>query len=238
MSGDLQKSSLQPNTSDYVTTAAKAALGAVPFAGSLLAELAGTIIPNQRVDRIVKFAHVLERKLSALEEEFVRSQFRNENFTDLLEEALRQSARSLTDERRDYIAAVIANSLTSEEIEYNESKHLLRILNDINDIEVIWLKAAAHPFMNEQDEFAEKHQDVFTPINAYMGSQQKQTDKKALQKSYKEHLTQLGLLEHRYKIDSRTKALQYDSHGFLQIEGYRITILGKLLLRQIGLEVE
>ena len=40
---------------DYVVTAAKAALGAVPLAGSLLAELAGSIIPNQRIERIVAF---------------------------------------------------------------------------------------------------------------------------------------------------------------------------------------
>lgn len=31
---------------DYVTSAAKSVLGIVPFAGSLLAEVAGTIIPN------------------------------------------------------------------------------------------------------------------------------------------------------------------------------------------------
>ena len=41
---------------DYVASAAKAALSAVPFAGSLFAELAGTVIPNQRIDRIIKFA--------------------------------------------------------------------------------------------------------------------------------------------------------------------------------------
>ncbi len=36
---------------DYVASAAKAALGVVPFAGSLLVELAGTVIPNQRINR-------------------------------------------------------------------------------------------------------------------------------------------------------------------------------------------
>jgi hypothetical protein len=34
-------SELTNSTADYVTSAAKAALGAVPFAGSLLAEIAG-----------------------------------------------------------------------------------------------------------------------------------------------------------------------------------------------------
>jgi hypothetical protein len=39
--------SLANRGADYVTSAAKAVLGVVPFAGSLLAEVAGTIIPNQ-----------------------------------------------------------------------------------------------------------------------------------------------------------------------------------------------
>ena len=103
MSSSLEKFVLQSNTSDYVTSAAKAALGTVPFIGSFLAELAGTVIPNQRIDRIVKFAQTLERRLSNLEEEFIRAQLSDEQFTDLLEEGLRQSARSLTDERRDCI---------------------------------------------------------------------------------------------------------------------------------------
>ena len=44
---------LKNNSADYVASAAKSALGAVPFAGSLLSEIAGNIIPNQRIDRIV-----------------------------------------------------------------------------------------------------------------------------------------------------------------------------------------
>lgn len=61
--------SLQPTTADYVASAAKAALGMVPFVGSLLAELAGTIIPNQRIDRLVRFAEKLAARLSNLEQD-------------------------------------------------------------------------------------------------------------------------------------------------------------------------
>jgi hypothetical protein len=235
MSNSLKKVTLQSNTSDYVTSAAKAALGTVPFIGSLLAELAGTVIPNQRIDRIVKFAQALERRLSNLEEEFIRSQISDEQFTDLLEEGLRQSARSLTDERRDYIAFVIANSLSSQDIEYIESKHLLRILGEINDIEVVWLRFYVDRSMNSDNEFRERHENLLQPLVTSMGSSQEEFDKEALQKSYKEHLTQLGLLKHRYKVDSKTKSPIYNSStGALEVSSYEITSLGKLLLRQIG----
>jgi hypothetical protein len=238
MSDITQKFNLQSNTSDYVTSAAKAALGTVPFLGSLLAELAGTVIPNQRIERIVKFAQVLERKLSNLEEEFIRSQISDEQFTDLLEEGLRQAARSLTDERRDYITFVISNSLSSQDIEYTESKHLLRILDAINDIEVIWLRFYEDPVATSISEFGERHKHILQPVIISMGSSQAELDKEALQKSYLEHLTQLGLLKYRYKVDSKTKSPKYNPvTGAPEVSDYEITYLGILLLRQIGFDL-
>ena len=222
-----------------MASAAKAVLGTVPFIGSLLSELAGTVIPNQRTDRIVKFASILERRLSELEEDFIREQVNNEQFTDLLEEGLRQSARSLSPERREYIAAVIANSLTSQDIEYIESKHLLSILNDINDVEVLWLRSYRENTMGGDSEFREKHRNVLAPIAVSMGSSQQELDKETLQTSYKEHLVRLRLLKHYYKIDRKTKAPQYNAFtGAQEIARYEITPLGKLLLRQIGLGSE
>ncbi len=239
MSNSLKKVSLQSDTSDYVTSAARAALGTVPFVGSLLAELAGTVIPNQRIVRIVKFAQALEHRLSNLEEEFIRAQISDEQFTDLLEEGLRQSARSLTDERRNYIAAIIANSLSSQDIEYIESKHLLQILGEINDIEVVWLRFYLDHSMNSDNEFRERHQNLLQPLATSMGSSHEEFDKEALQKSYKEHLTQLGLLKHLYKVDPKTKAPKYNaSTGTPEVTRYDITPLGKLLLRQIGFNLQ
>lgn len=201
MDNENKSNQLGTQTVDYVTAAAKAALGMVPFAGSLLVELAGTFIPNQRIDRIAKFAETLEHTLANLNKDFVRSQLTNENFTDLLEEGMRQAARSLSDERREYIARIIANSLSSEDIEYIESKHLLRMLGEINDIEVIWLKYYLDLTMAGDEAFANKHANVLEPILAGMSDPPKIHDKEALQKSYKEHLVQLGLFLHKYSTN-------------------------------------
>ena len=62
--------SLELRERDYVASAAKSIVGAVPFAGSLLVEIAGTIIPNQRMDRVAQFAQSLETKLASLEQDF------------------------------------------------------------------------------------------------------------------------------------------------------------------------
>ena len=69
-----------------------------------------------------------------------------------------------------------------------------------------------------------------------MGSDQSELDRAAIQKSYKEHLARLGLVEPRYETDSRTKQPVFDSlRGGLKVRGYDITGLGRLLLRQIEL---
>jgi hypothetical protein len=221
---------------DYVTSAAKGILGAVPFAGSLLAELAGTVIPNQRIDRIVKFAQILEKRLKSIEERFIWSQLKDENFSDLLEESLRQAARSLSDERREYLASLVTNSLSLEDIEYVESKHLLQILSELNDVEIIWLKFYSEVAMGGHDEFREKHPTVLAPVVASMTSHSSVLDKKTLQDSYKEHLSRLGLLKPKFKTDSKTHMPEFDkATGGLEIRSYQIASLGRLLLRQIGL---
>ena len=221
---------------DYVTSAVKGALGAVPFAGSLLAELAGTVIPNQRLDRISKFAESLESKLANLEQEFVRTQLSNENFSDLLEEGTRQAARSLSDERREYISNLISTSLTHNDIEFVESKHLLRILGELNDIEVIWLRFYLEPTISGDEAFRAKHENVLTPIMASHADPPSVVEKEALQESYKEHLSRIGLLEPRYERDSKTNMPNFDSFtGGLKIHYYQITPLGRLLLKNIGL---
>lgn len=235
MSEQEKSTELAQKPVDYVTSAAKATLGLVPFAGSLLAELAGTLIPNQRIDRLTKFAEALEEKLASIQQDFIRAQLSNENFTDLVEEGLRQAAQSLTDERREHIASIIATSLSSEDIEYLESKHLLQILGEINDIEVVWLRSYLNPTIGGDQEYREKHKDLLRPIPAHMGAQQGVLDKRTLQESYKDHLSRLGLLRPKYRVDRKTGLPEFDSSsGLMKIQGYELTSLGRLLLRHLG----
>lgn len=239
MGADDEAESLELQPIDYVASLAKALLGEVPFAGSLLVELAGAVIPNQRMERIVEYTKALERRLARLEQGFVRSQLTNESFTDLMEEGLRQAARSLTDERRDYIASLVASSLSSADIAYEESKRLLRILGEINDVEVIWLRFFLKPATSEDQPFREKHKAILTRVAAHIGAPQEVLDGATLQSSYKEHLTQLGLLERRYQTDVHSKQPVFDSStGGMKVRGYRLTTLGRLLLREIGLTEE
>ena len=211
---------------DYVVSAAKAVLGAAPFVGNLLGELVGVVIPNQRTDRLVKFAIELESRLVSLEDR-ARDQLRtNEHFSELLEEGLRQASRSLSDERREYIASIVANSLTPDAIASEESRHLLRILGELNDIEIIWLRFYVDKSMGGDAEFRDKHREILRPISRSQGQPQSEFDRAALQDSYKQHLFQLGLLEAEMTSSGSTS----------DRINYKLTSLGRLLLKQIGLK--
>lgn len=214
---------------DHVATAMKLTLGSIPVAGPLLAEIAGNVIPNQRFDRLVKFTEALSRRLGELEDEYVRTQVANEQFTDLVEEAMRQASRSLSDDRREYIASLVATSLKAGAIEHAESKHLLRILGELNDVEVIWLRSYASMGIGADNEFRRRHAAMLDPVLAHMGSDQGEFDKLAVQKSYKAHLAELGLLEPSYELETSKTATK------LNTKSYSLAPLGRLLLRQIGL---
>ncbi len=226
---------VETKTPDYVALAAKAALGAVPFAGSLLAEIAGAIIPNQRIERIVDFAKRLETRLTDVERRSIQSSLTDENFTDLVEEALRHVARSVSAERRAHIAALLANGLRPETISLVESKHLLRILGETNDIEIIRLASHLFDTMGSGAEYWAQHREMLEPVAPTMGSSDSELDKAALQDSYDEHLASLGLLVAQHNVDRRTNQLVVDHSGHIEVRGYDLTQLGRLLLKQIGM---
>lgn len=236
MTKTAKKNQLSPQTADYVASAVKAIVGSAPFVGSLLVEVAGTIIPNQRVDRIAAFAVALEAKLAELEQDVVRSQLQDPNFTELLEESLRQASRSLSDERREYLANLIFNSLTREEIEFIESNHLLNLLGELNDIEIIWLRSFVIHKPDDEDEFRKKHSEVLTYVMSTMNDPPSVFDKETLQGSYFQHLLRLGLLDPIYEVDRETGYPKYDGYsGQPRARGYNASYLGILLLTQIGL---
>ena len=213
-SNDILKAKLP----DYSVAVGRALANLIPLVGPGLAEMIGVTIPNQRIDRIVRFAEDLNRRLSCLEEAF------------------RQAAHSLSDERRGFIASIIVNGLTAESINFAESRHLLRLLDEINDIEVVWLRYYRGPLMNGDSDFRETHKDTLTHVIAYLSSSKDVVNKQALQQSYKEHLSQIGLLGRKYKTDHQTKLPEFDSiSGAMEVLGYRLTTLGSLLLDEIGL---
>lgn len=227
--------SLKANIPDYLAPAIRSVLGIVPIAGPLLCELC-SLIPNQKSDRVAKWVVILGERIARLEEAVVRAQLSDENFTDVLEETVIQATRSLSDERRAYLAELVVKGIASEEIEYFETRHLLRILGEINDVEVIILRYYLVTSIPDDEKFRVKYEDILFPRPPTIGGQRSAVEKYALHTSYKDHLSSLGLLERTYKEE----ALKYDGAklGAPKPLDYRITSMGRLLLKHIGLADE
>jgi hypothetical protein len=220
---------------DYLASGARAALSAIPFAGSLLAEVAGSIIPSQRVDRIADFAAKLEERIVDLEEVQVRNELHDEEFTDLLEESLTQASRAVSDDRRKYLASLVATSLTTEAVQHSEAKHLMRILGELNDVEILWLRYYLVPTIGGDEEFRELHKDVFEPVTAAISSSLEELDDHALQQSYRDHLVRLGFVR-EFLQKGKDGLPEFDRMtGQPKVSRWQASQLGTLLLRSIGM---
>jgi hypothetical protein len=231
-----EKDSLENNKADLQAIIAKSILGAIPYCGPFLSELANNIIPNQRIDRIAKYVQKLELKISQIPIETINLLMNNDEFIDLIEEGYIQASRAISDERREYIAAIVANGIQEDTIKLYESKYLLKILSELNDIEIIWLRFYLFPTINGDIEYRERHKKVLKPKFGYINADNEALTDAAIQISYKEHLARLKLIDHKIKIDSSTNMPEYDVNtGHPKRHYTTITFLGRLLLKQTGI---
>ncbi len=227
---------LDNNKADWAAITARATAGAIPIAGSFLAEIAGTLIPNQRIDRIAKYASELNDKLERLPEETIKRLRDNEQFIDLVEESFIRASRAASDERRKYILNIVQNGISDDDADINNAKYLLGLLSEINDNEVIWLRYFHERSINDKSQFRELHKNVLEPIVVVLGSSKEERQRGALQDSYKEHLERLGLIRHNIRMNKDLGVPEYNKFTNKPEVSYsQTTTLGDMLLEKIGL---
>ena len=221
---------------DVVATIGKGLVGAIPFVGPLAAEIVGTIIPNQRIDRIESTLRLLESKILESDKEKVKQRIVTPEYVDLMEDGFWQTVRALSEERKDYIASLLKNSLTDDELKCIEYKRLIFILGELNDIEILILKSKSmERGTREYQEFYDAQKNSIAwliPIDS--GATQEEKDRYAIYKTYNLHLTNLGLLKGRFKTLRKGDLPEFDQEtGMIKATSYGITMLGRLLLRSI-----
>jgi hypothetical protein len=232
----MPESELEKNKADFIVSVTKSIVGIVPYAGGFLTELIENIIPNQRIDRLVKYCEILNQKLSDLSNERISEYLKNEECIDLFEEGFFQASRAQTNERRAQIASVVRKGLDNDSIAYSESKYILKLLQELNEQELIWLRFYNVRGMNDSEKFRKKYNNVLERVFVYTGADELLIKKGALQTSYQEHLERLGLISSHYEIDRHTSAPKFDnSTGKLAVSHKSIMPLGRIVLKQIGL---
>ncbi|MFH4238091.1 hypothetical protein WAJ08_20465, partial [Acinetobacter baumannii] len=86
---------------DHRVATYKAIAGLIPGFGSILSEVVGAIIPDQRMDRLVKYIKILDTKVQKINSDLLEIAKQNELAIDLIEEGFVQASRSLSNERRE-----------------------------------------------------------------------------------------------------------------------------------------
>lgn len=191
-------SDLDTNTRDRLVSVAQGVAGACPVVGPILSEAIGQLIPNQRLDRVVSF-------LKTLEEDFANVQSRLDCIErntatpeglDILEEGMLQAARSVSEDRQKWLAAIVGSSLSSESLKYEESRKLLNLYRELADPELIWLIYISEPQALSSayhQQLMNQYPDILQPASRSYGRSQEEADRSALQDGYKNTLLRLGL---------------------------------------------
>ncbi len=220
---------------DIAAIIGKGLLGAIPFVGPLAAEIVGAIIPNQRIDRIQSLLKLLESKIPEEDRQKVEHRIISQESVDLFEDGFIQASRALSEERKEYIASLLKNSLTDDELKHIEYKRLLSILGELNDLEILILKSQAmYRGQPDYDEFWATHEDALEPPLALIGSTQVEFDKHTIYQTHKLHLVNIRLLEAKFKKQKMGEFPEFDyKTGMIKAQRYAITSLGRLLLRSI-----
>ncbi|MEO8496478.1 MAG: hypothetical protein ABI614_15525 [Planctomycetota bacterium] len=212
---DPEQKQLQSTWVDGVTSLSKSAIGVVPYAGTFFAEIVGHVIPNQRIDRIVRFIKKLDDRLRELEAT-LDERCNDPEVVDILEDSFFQAARAITDDRLDYIADMVANGLSQDELNFAEAKRMTWLLGQLEDVEIILLRSRlprTDRELKKDQEFRTRHTNHIHSTPVHLGSSPEEREKDAIRTSYFTHLQRLGLLADEAKL----------------------TTLGRILLRYLNL---
>lgn len=185
---------LDKNSRDYFVATIEGAAGMIPVFGPPIAKAAGEVFPNQRVDRVVKFIRELENRVEDIE--LFTEKLQTPEGYDLLEDALYQSTRAMTEDRRIYLANMLKNGLTKEEQTHAEKKKLFDILNQLNDHEIILLKY--HSFsthIGSNHPFEKKHDALIRPASRSTTASEDDDNRAIYRDSYEKSLYSLGLVK-------------------------------------------
>lgn len=166
-------------------------------------------------------AQVLQERLSQIDR------------VELLYEGATHASRAVSEERRFYLANMIAQGFAEGKIDFSEEMHLLKILSDLTDVEVIILRFYLHADKNGDKEFRNRHQHIYQTPPISKDSADEDEIIATLQISYRVHLDSLGLLHQTNVIDSYIDEIRTTDTKDAR---YMITDLGKLLLEKIGLD--
>ncbi|SOB57922.1 conserved protein of unknown function [Pseudodesulfovibrio profundus] len=216
---------------DDLAVAVKGILGAIPVVGPLAAEIIGATIPNQRIHRVEDTLRRLESQLGEQAEQTLRSAMASPEGLDLIEEAMIQAGRAITEDRRQYIASLLKNGFSDTERKHEIKKRLIETFDKINDVEVLLLYARALG-PGESRRFWEENRETLSRPQTSLGSSSEDFEDAAVYDSYYLNLSTLGLIARNKNDKSRIGGNE------LAAQNFKITPFGRMMLAYLDMSVD
>ncbi len=230
----MELKNLNENNTDKMVRAFNAALGEIPILGGALGELFSSVIPNQRIDRMVEFIKILNEKLTSQEQELLKSQILDENFSGLLQDVIESAIKTIGKERKNHLAKILQSGLTSNKEELMELRLITRILKEINDIEIIILKYHSILTSNESSIFFQKNKNILESELLFVGASKEQEKQHFMYKGYLYHLVSLGLLDVNYEVKEESNRISDKSEFKINSKNHGITEFGKMIVELLN----
>lgn len=234
----MEKDNLDSKREDMLLTAWKSVAGAIPIAGPALAEVVGSIIPNQRLDRITNFLRELDKRLTNIEAAALKE---NILAIDLFEDATIVASRALTDIRNRYVVSFVKSSVLTDSKEYDLKKKLLYILQELTDRDIEILRSIQ--IRGYQVTASENYPVSLTEASFINLTEPEKMDYYAKQEVWPLHVLTLersGLLKaHREEQDLDNTHMHIDVEtGLPRISFYETSKLGDVFLSTIFGDVD
>jgi hypothetical protein len=196
---------LKTQTIDRTAAVVRGVVGAVPVIGPLVAEVISGVIPGQKLQRLEQWLKLFSTRVHSLENgiERLNARLRTPEGSDILEDALLEASRAVSEERLERLACLFAKGLAGSDFKHDRVKTLSRLFSSLTDAEIMLLIFYAKPqTLNSSWHRAmrEKHHEILQPVSRAIGSPQSEIDRGALQDHRKETLLRLGLI----RIDGHT----------------------------------
>jgi hypothetical protein len=211
------------SSEDVAAIGIRTGLAAAGPLGAIVAEFITQFVPNQRLDRLSDFTEQLAERLTGLETAFQARIGESAAYASLVEQATLAAVRAADRNRRRDLADLLRTGLSRAEAELLGHEALLRLLERLNEVQIIILIGYAfRPTYNdpEYQAFAELHPGVFDLAPPTLGDSEDTQAPWALREHYELELKTLGLLKNRTIAESN--------------EYTEITTMGEMLLAAIG----
>lgn len=220
---------------DHIAAFIRMGTGAVPFVGGALSELVTQVIPGQRIQRLEAYCRYLSEEMKTLSPEQLRKKLESPEAVDLFEEGAFQSARALTDERKQQIARAVGYGLSGEDMQRLEAKRVLSLLKELDDSQIILLLSRMEKFSRDE-EFRVRHAETIEPVMVHLQSSRDEIDLETVKTMALNKLEALGLLEGVFRKPKKGEMPEFDHKTGRMKQSYRrVSPAGRLLLRRIGL---